>query len=328
MNPDEPAWYKCDIARAELKSLMRRDDRHGILQFGVWFALLGASAAVVAVNWPSWWALPALFVYGTIYQSSDARWHECAHRTCFRTRRLNEWLYNLVSFMTIRQGIYWRRSHDRHHSHTILVGRDAEIQVPRPVKLHRVVLDFVYIYGGSVEIWRTLRHAAGRLSDWDREIIRPSERGALIGEARVYVALWLAVIGAAIAVESWLPVLLVVTPRFYGGWLHQLLALTQHAGLAQDVFDHRLNSRTVHINPIFRFLYMNMNYHIEHHMFPTVPFHALPRLHDHIKDQLPRTYGSLWDCYREMVPGLIRSVRDGDYFIAREVPAPSPTTKV
>ena len=63
--------------------------------------------------------------------------------------------------------------------------------------------------------------------------------------------------------------------------------VTQHLGLAEDVLDHRLNSRTVYMNPIFRFLYWNMNYHVEHHMFPLIPYHALPKLHEEIKARLP-----------------------------------------
>ena len=62
-----------------------------------------------------------------------------------------------------------------------------------------------------------------------------------------------------------------------------MFGLTQHAGLAEDVLDHRLNSRTVYMNPVFRFLYWNMNYHVEHHMFPMVPYHALPALHAEMK---------------------------------------------
>jgi fatty acid desaturase len=41
------------------------------------------------------------------------------------------------------------------------------------------------------------------------------------------------------------------------------------------------------MNPISRFLYWNMNYHVEHHMFPMVPYHALPKLHETIKHDLP-----------------------------------------
>ena len=56
-----------------------------------------------------------------------------------------------------------------------------------------------------------------------------------------------------------------------GPWLFMFFAITQHAGLKEDVLDHRLNTRTVYINPVFRFLYLNMNYHLEHHLFPPVP---------------------------------------------------------
>ena len=48
----------------------------------------------------------------------------------------------------------------------------------------------------------------------------------------------------------------------YGAWLHELCALTQHAGLAENVLDHRLSTRTVILGPVLRFLYWNMNYHI------------------------------------------------------------------
>ena len=66
-----------------------------------------------------------------------------------------------------------------------------------------------------------------------------------------------------------------------------LTGLLQHGGLADNVIDHRLNSRTVYMNPVSRFIYWNMNYHVEHHMFPMVPYHALPKLHEMIKHDLP-----------------------------------------
>ena len=33
--------------------------------------------------------------------------------------------------------------------------------------------------------------------------------------------------------------------------------------------------------------YMNMNNHVEHHLYPQVPFHALPRLADAVRTQVP-----------------------------------------
>ena len=96
--------------------------------------------------------------------------------------------------------------------------------------------------------------------------------------------------------------------------------MTQHIGLAEDVLDHRLNSRTVYMNPIFRFLYWNMNYHVEHHIFPTVPYHALPKLHEAIKADCPAPYPSSIAAYREIIPTLFRQLKDPTYFVRRELP--------
>ena len=91
-------------------------------------------------------------------------------------------------------------------------------------------------------------------------------------------------------------------PSLYGRWLAHYFAFTQHAGLAENVLDHRLNSRTVYMNPVLRFLYWNMNYHIEHHMFPMVPYHALPRLHAELRADLPAPCPSTIAAYREILP--------------------------
>ncbi len=130
-------WYQPRIPRAVLKELMKRSDAQGLRNFGLWLVLLIASGVVAALTWGTWWAVPAFFVYGTIYSSSDARWHELAHGTPFKTRWLNDAFYHLSSFMTIREAYWWRWSHARHHTHTYFVERDPEIQVARPTQVCR-----------------------------------------------------------------------------------------------------------------------------------------------------------------------------------------------
>ena len=76
--------------------------------------------------------------------------------------------------------------------------------------------------------------------------------------------------------------------------------VTQHAGLQEDVLDHRLNTRTVYMNPIFRFLYSNMNYHLEHHLFPDVPYYSLPALHAELRPYLPEPSPSCLNAYNEI----------------------------
>ena len=83
------------------------------------------------------------------------------------------------------------------------------------------------------------------------------------------------------------------------------------------------------INPIGRFLYWNMNYHVEHHMFPMVPYHALPRLHETIKHDMPPPTPSIWAGYKEMFPIWLRQIKGEDFGAARSCRRPrSPIAKI
>lgn len=86
------------------------------------------------------------------------------------------------------------------------------------------------------------------------------------------------------------------------------------------MLDHRLNTRTVYMNPIARFIYWNMNYHVEHHMFPMVPYHQLARLHEAIKGDCPPAYRGIWRAYAEIVPTLLRQQNDPAYRVVRPIP--------
>jgi fatty acid desaturase len=313
-------WYRPEIPRKELKQLMARDDRRGLVNFGTWFASLASSGYLAYISVGSHWAIPAFFLYGTIYSSCDARWHECAHGTPFRTRWLNEAFYLLSSVMNMKEGTYMRWSHTRHHTETIMVGLDPEIQVMRPADLVRVLLDFLWI-PDAIQMFRVMfLHALGVPTKEAKDFVPQSEWRKMFWWSRVYLLVYAGMIAWSVAIRSWLPVLFFPLARLYGGWLHQIFSLTQHAGLAENVRDHRLNTRTVEMNPVFRFLYFNMNYHIEHHMFPTVPFHALPKLHERVLDVLPCTYSGLMEAFREIVPALLKQSRDRNYFVVREVP--------
>jgi fatty acid desaturase len=74
------------------------------------------------------------------------------------------------------------------------------------------------------------------------------------------------------------------------------------------------------MNPIFRFIYWNMNYHVEHHMFPMVPYHALPRLHRLLLPDMPKPYASTIEAYREIIPTLLRQLKEPAWYVERRLP--------
>ncbi len=314
-------WYHTDIPRKQMKELMQRSDAPAIRDTATWLGLLVTFGAAGAALWGSWWCVPFFLCYGVLYGSAtDSRWHECGHGTAFKTHWMNDAVYQVASFMIMRNPVTWRWSHTRHHTDTIIVGRDPEISVMRPPDLVRLVLNFF----GIVDVWYALvdmvRNAAGVLSPAERSFVPEQEQPRVIRTARIWVAIYAVTVALAVYFGSWLPLMLVGLPRLYGAWHHVLTGLLQHGGLADDVVDHRLNSRTVLMNPISRFIYWNMNYHVEHHMFPMVPYHALPKLHEMIRHDLPAPSPSIWAGYREMLPAFIRQLRNEDYFVKRELP--------
>jgi Na+-transporting NADH:ubiquinone oxidoreductase subunit F len=164
-------------------------------------------------------------------------------------------------------------------------------------------------------------HCTGRLAADEKTFIPESDYGKVFLRARIYVAIYLCVIGLAIYTHSILPLMYVGLPAFYGSWLQFIYGHTQHAGLAENVLDHRLNTRTIYLNFINRFLYWEMNYHIEHHMFPMIPYHALGKLHRELKTDMPPPYNGLREAYREILPALFRQAKDPTYYVRRELPA-------
>ena len=131
----EATWYASPVPKEKMRELLQRRDWPAVRDTILWFALIIGSGWAGYKLWQagSWWAVVPFMIYGVLYAStSDSRWHESGHGTAFKTDWLNNALYEIASFMVMRESTVWRWSHTRHHSDTIIVGRDPEIAVPRP----------------------------------------------------------------------------------------------------------------------------------------------------------------------------------------------------
>ena len=314
-------WYACPIPRKRMKELMQRKDGPALRDTAIWLGAMLAFGGIGALLWGSWLAVPFFLCYGVLYGSaSDSRWHEAGHGTAFRTRWMNDAVYQIASFMIMRDPTVWRWSHTRHHTDTLIVGLDREIAVMRPPQLLKLCANLLGLADVPLAFRDMVLHACGRLDAQEVTFIPETERARVFRTARIWHLIYAATAVACLVSGSILPAMLVGGPRIYGTWLHIVFGLTQHAGLEEDGLDHRLNSRTVYMNPVFRFLYWNMNYHVEHHMFPMVPYHALPALHAEMKRYCPAPYPSTLAAFREIIPALLRQRKDPAYFVRRELP--------
>ena len=320
-------FYRAEIDRKVLKQLSQRSDWQAGKHIALFFSLLFLFGYLSFVSWGSWWFILFYFFYSVVYSSANPIWHECGHRTAFKTRLLNEIFYQIGSFMTDFEPTRWRWSHTVHHSHTSSSFDPHDYEVMhfhnKPTLLSFLVgfIPFMQIRNIHKSLQKeTLLHALGYTTPVMKDCIPESEIKKCRFIARIHVSIWLLTILISIVSQSFLPILFILTPKYFGSTLPALFGVTQHMCLPSDIKDHRQTTRTVILNPIFSFLYWHMEYHIEHHMFPMVPAYNLSKLHKVIKNQLPPPKNGLIDAYKEIIPTIIKQHKDPGYVLKVSIP--------
>lgn len=321
-------WYRTPLRKEVLRELSRRNDRKAWLQVSGhlgFLALTGGLSLYSAGRWPVWATLLILFVHGTGHSFMINAVHELGHRTVFSGRRTNEFFLRVFAFLGWIHFPIFRASHARHHDYTLHPPDDLEVVLP----MHVIVRHF--FQRGLVNIeappgaWKeAVRLARGRFQgEWENRLFpegRPDLRREPVNWARTLLIGHTLIVAISIGFGWWMvPVVISLAP-FYGNLLFQLCNNTQHIGLRDNVPDFRLCCRTFSLNPIARFLYWHMNYHTEHHMYPSVPCYHLRKLHQAIKHDLPPCPAGLVETWREILAIQRRQREDPGYQHAAPLP--------
>jgi fatty acid desaturase len=324
VNTVKSAWWEPRIDRAVLKALMGRSDWPGLYFLGVWVGLLVVTGLSIHFSRGTWWVAPAVIAYGVVLGFAYAPSHECAHGTAFRTRWLNEAVLWISSFIWGESPTHRRFAHSHHHTYTWHWKVDAQMGYCNPVSLRTYLGDVIGLVEFLPRLKLTLRHARGRILERERIYLPDTQVPTLVREARILLAGYVALLAWAVIGQTWVPLLYFFIPRFAGAFGVFLFITSQHMAMNQNVYDHRLNSRSMTNSWLSRVLYWNMNYHIEHHLYPSVPFHALPALNTAIRDQLPEPSPSLLAAHLEILRTIAAQRRDPSAFAYHPLPgAPS-----
>jgi fatty acid desaturase len=281
---DEPLvrFTAHQLPRQELHSLMARSDGPALRRAA---AHLGALAVTGALLWrlrATGWALPLLVAHGYVLAFVFCAFHETAHRTAFRTRWLNTALGTLAGLLIVWPYRNYRVYHWEHHRFTQDEARDPELYCAKPTSVGAYLLALTGVPNLIRRVSDLLRLAGGRA---DRPWMAAPERRPLIREARIYLGVYLAVALASALTGSPIVLLLWIAPLLVGQAFLRPYLLAEHTacGSTRDSLE---NTRTTRTLALVRLFAWNMPYHAEHHAYPAVPFHALPRLHGHVRARL------------------------------------------
>jgi fatty acid desaturase len=182
-----------------------------------------------------------------------------------------------------------RAFHFAHHRHTHEIASDPELagmawmaRWPRgaawvltvsglPILLARVGITLAAAMGIPSLLRKTLPYAP------------TSQHASIRRDARTLLVVHAGLIAAAVTIAPDIAFLYVAAAA-----AHAILScyLTcEHRGLPEQG-DVLQRTRSIRAGWLLRWLLWNMPFHAEHHAYPSVPFHALPRLHELLQPQL------------------------------------------
>ena len=203
-----------------------------------------------------WYVLPLLMFL--IFVAVVTATHDIVHNSIGLSRTQTEWLIFIMGAILLESGHAYRKTHHYHHrkfpDHSDLEGTPAHIG-----------------------FWRSVLHGPvfiPRLWMW---AFKNSEKGSVERRWLIVEALWpFAFIAISISVLPW-----TFAPLFYaimaivGSWVYPALNVYW---LHKDFGDEAIHqSRTVR-GWFFCELFLGLSYHLEHHLYPQVPSHNLPKL--------------------------------------------------
>jgi fatty acid desaturase len=308
--PGPQGWWSPSLERAAVQKLLARRDLPGLLYFCTWLMALTGTTLLLAAAWGTWAVLPVLFLHGAVLSFSYAASHECAHGTAFRSVWLNEAVFYLTSFIFGEEPMYRRYTHGRHHSSTWYPGFDIQMPYGNPMSLRTYLRETLALGALLSGARQTLRLALGRLTAEEKSVIPAAKIRQLVWGARAFLAGYVAVIAIALITRSWFIIVALPGARLAGGWIVQLFINSQHMCMAEAVADHRYSTRSMACTLPTRILYWNMNYHVEHHLYPGVPFHALPAVNALVRDQMPHPTRGAAAANAEILAVIRRQMKD------------------
>ena len=277
----QPNTAKQILSSEVLNTLNTRSNLQGLIQLTGHLAVMGCSGYLwmTAENWLL--KIPALVIYGFSLAAMFAVVHECCHRTAFANNRLNDIVAWWAGVLSGYNSTFFRRYHKWHHRYTQIIGKDPELEDPKPNNLREYLAEISGIKWWIGKLQTHYRVATRKLDNMP--YIAENARDEVVRSTR----LQLAVYGSAIALT-----LIFQQPWFITGWLLPLavgqpilriILLAEHTGCSNDN-NPLTNTRTTLTWLPIEFMMWNMPYHSSHHLYPSIPFHALPMAHQHLKE--------------------------------------------
>lgn len=287
MTSDEPKLREKPLTPAMLRELSERSDLRGavrtISHYGA-IVVVGILIWRVSSSYGLLWAVPLMLLQAYFMAFLFMPMHETAHKTAFRSRALNLVVGHLSAFMIAHRYEYYCLFHWDHHRYTQDPDKDPELVVGlKPSSDTQLAIAYSGLLQVAGREWLMLRHAfTGKVAlPW----IPENKRHIVVREARLYVAGYVVLLLASLALHTAILLWVWIVPLLAGQFILRPYLYAEHTGCdrTRSAFQ---NTRTTYTGMVMKWFAWNMPYHVEHHAYPSIPFHALPKLNRIVDDRI------------------------------------------
>ena len=312
-----PPGYR--YARRDMLATVRKlsvidDRRNAVLLCLQWAVAIAAGAVAIHLdNIPVY--IVAGFIIGSRIQCLAVMMHDACHSMLFSNRRINDFVGDIFVAYPLGFSIHlYRANHMHHHRYTnTMRDRDYRVQQRDPDQhFPKRPLAMLWLLVRSVTGLNFYRMARdSRIWAPFANFHNPGRFGYNFPLAlRIRYVVWAVLFYGLILMSPWrwqILGLLLIPQFIWANVFNRIRAIAEHNGVANE---RELNgTRTIIPTLLDRFLIapLNVSYHLEHHLFPSVPWQNLRRLHAHLMTDpnfaahahITRSY---WGVMRELMP--------------------------
>lgn len=241
-------------------------------------AAFAASTLVqaIATPWAYIFCLPFYLLAAASLHGISLFTHEGVHGVLSRNLHWNRWLSILCALPVGQNFSAYKVLHLKHHKHLGIEGDPDHYKnytkwnwLTFLMHWGRLIVGYpVYIIAIPIlGFWQ------GNKSDRLWILLEIALLGLLVA------AILLSPISATFLIHGWL------IPMLWINTMVNIRGMSQHTLLEHEA-DLIRGTRTILTTPLVRFFMCNENYHLEHHLYPAVPWYHLPRLHQELKSDL------------------------------------------
>ncbi len=309
MAESHSAWYQTlDPAKKQaIRDLHRINPYWNLV--GLLFVLLWMLVAAVMVYFPHPLVrIPGYLLIGVLIHGMANLMHEGIHGTLFKHRRWDRWYGFIMAVPSLFSITAYGVNHLLHHRHNRTREDPDEFTNVTASKSLLSIFYYVWIvFGMVIYSFRIPYVAITKGSAKERIQVVVEHALVLMCLAGIVYLCWRNGCLDTL-VHVWL------IPLAVAAFLGNVRGWAEHTCTGPG---HPLTeTRTVTSNRLFSFLNINLNYHLEHHLFPGVPWYNLPKVHRVLLDDYEAAGASIYRSYTRFLFDAFRSGIHGNLALA------------